>query len=117
MKKLIPTLLCGVMALSVCTAGMFAIGAGRGANFTDADGDGICDNIGANCRFTDADGDGVCDVCGQNTAAGSWCGGRGQNFVDADQDGVCDHRETGCLRPMDGTGRKLGFQGGGRRAK
>ena len=53
--------------------------------FTDADGDGVCDNAPANCprgqgqgrgvcpNFADADQDGKCD-----------------NFVDADGDGVCD---------------------------
>jgi len=86
-----------------------------GANFVDADGDGVCDNAGAgvgamngqrsgmrgqgmrgtgigngtNGAFVDANGDGQCD-----------------NFVDADGDGVNDNA------PHDGTGRQIGRAGG-----
>lgn len=46
----------------------------QGANFVDADQDGVCDN---------------------RTKKG--CSAQGANFVDADQDGVCDNRtEEGC---------------------
>jgi len=58
-------------------------GQGRGAGYTDQDGDGVCDN------FVDENGDGVCDL------AGTGAGGRGAGFTDADGDGVCDHMGTG----------------------
>ncbi len=58
-------------------------GRGRGPGFTDADGDGVCDN------FVDENGDGVCDL------AGAGGGGRGAGFTDADGDGVCDHLGNG----------------------
>ncbi len=51
---------------------------GYGANFTDADGDGICDNrAGYGVNFTDADGDGICDNWATGRAGGC-CGGRNQ---------------------------------------
>ena len=42
---------------------------------------------GTNCRYTDADGDGVCDNRGT---------GLGVNYVDANGDGVCDNLGTSC---------------------
>lgn len=68
--------------------------------YVDADGDGVCDNvgrgIGACLGYVDADGDGVCDNVGAGTNADStaidaaateqrpagngMCGGRGQGL-------------------------------------
>lgn len=52
---------------------------GRG-NYVDADGDGICDNYGANgCgrNYVDADGDGVCDNYATRGGHGCSSGGHG----------------------------------------
>ena len=58
--------------------------------YTDADGDGVCDNYGTGCGgYVDANGDGVCDNCGA---------ARGWRYVDADGDGVCDNYGTGAGR-------------------
>ena len=57
---------------------------GRG-NYTDEDGDGVCDYCGTACgyrHYADENGDGLCDNCG--TA----CGYR--HYADEDGDGVCD---------------------------
>ena len=84
--------------------------------FTDADGDGVCDNTPARgawgqgrgrgmtggqgqgrgvCpNFADADKDGVCDT-----------------FVDADGDGVCDSAPANCPQGR-GQGRGRGMTGG-----
>ncbi len=57
-----------------------------GDTFVDADGDGVCDNMGTDqgqqgqARGSHGDGDGVCTD---------------ENFVDADGDGVCDNMGTG----------------------
>ena len=89
-------------------------GFGRSEAFVDADGDGVCDNLGTGQRlgdsFVDADGDGVCDNLGTgmgggmrggagggrnagrgaggNAGRGSQMGGR---FIDANGNGVCDN--------------------------
>jgi hypothetical protein len=57
------------------------VGCGAGANFTDENGDGVCDNVGtgacesAGCCYADANGDDVCDRAGSGAGAGM--GGRG----------------------------------------
>lgn len=89
MKKTFVSLAALTLALSLCASGAMAAGMGRGANFADANGDGVCDNY----------------------AAGGRGMGRGANFADADGDGVCDHYAAGA-RPQDGTGRANGFGGG-----
>lgn len=67
---------------------------GRGASYSDVNGDGICDNRTEFCNdedhdgwcdekkgcYVDADEDGVCDHCKQS-------------YADADGDGICDHRK------------------------
>ena len=64
-----------VLTLGITTA--FAAG---GRNYVDANGDGVCDNHGANCLYVDADGDGVCDNYGTGLGGGHhggrWGGGR-----------------------------------------
>ena len=96
MKKTFLGVLGTAVLLSMCVTTAFAAGPGSGRWFTDADGDGICDNAGAMCAFVDADGDGICDN------AGAMCA-----FVDADGDGVCDNLGSGQSR-----GSGYGFRGG-----
>lgn len=71
MKKLLSIVLMIAIVLSVCAVTAFAAGSG-GRRFTDADGDGVCDNAG-DCAYLDANGDGVCD----NYASGQARGGHG----------------------------------------
>lgn len=71
-----------------------------GCAYTDANGDGICDNCGLNLHcgsgWADANGDGYCDNCGQVTncaggmhyGQGAGCGGA---CVDTNGDGYCDN--------------------------
>lgn len=73
-------------------------GGGNGAGFADADGDGICDHresgTGNGAGYVDADGDGICDNYG--TSAGNGAGrGDGSGYVDTDGDGICDNYGTG----------------------
>lgn len=76
-------------------------------SYIDADGNGICDNLGTQAGggpgnggagggyFIDADGDGVCDNFGTQAGGGSGNGGAGGGyFTDADGDGVCDNFGT-----------------------
>lgn len=104
-----------------------------GRNFTDVNGDGVCDNAVTSLRYVDTDGDGVCDNLGtyqrsgangnggnsvnNNASSGNGQGknfannnagsGSGRNYTDADGDGVCDYY-NGCH----GAGRGNGFQHG-----
>lgn len=125
MKKLFAGVLAAALALSVLTASAFAA---PGANYVDADGDGVCDNClagkclrkdcrrhcgggarqcaGAGCRFVDEDGDGICDLL---AAGGGGCGS--QRYVDNNGDGVCDNF---AVRPQDGIGCQRGHGGGHR---
>lgn len=114
MRKVYLGLLAALITLSVGANTAFAAGCRSGCHFTDADGDGICDNA-AVCVYSDADGDGICDICGINH--GNCPEGRGTAFVDADGDGVCDNyvsgqgQGAGCGHGLrDGHGR--GFRSG-----
>ena len=97
MKKMVMGTISAALVLSMAVTGAFAAGYGngRGHNFVDANGDGVCDNYGTGTGrgqyFVDANGDGVCDNYGTGC-------GRGQYFVDANGDGVCDNYGTGCGR-------------------
>ena len=97
MKKMVMGAIRAALVLSMAVTGAFAAGYdnGRGRNFVDANGDGVCDNYGTGTGrgqyFVDANGDGVCDNYGTGC-------GRGQYFVDANGDGVCDNYGTGCGR-------------------
>lgn len=86
MKRVLTGILTAVLAVSLCAATAFAAGPRCGRYYVDADGDGVCDNIGSRCVYVDADGDGICDNCGARHGHWAGCGG----FVDADGDGVCD---------------------------
>ena len=138
MKQTLAGILTAVLAVSLCAATAFAAGPRCGRYYVDADGDGVCDNIGSRCAYVDADGDGVCDVCGaehgscpagrgmafvdedhdgvcDNCGVLHWCGMAGGSFVDADGDGICDNFQSGqgrgCGRGGQG-GRGNGFRGG-----
>ena len=138
MKRVLTGILTAVLAVSLCAATAFAAGPRCGRYYVDADGDGVCDNIGSRCVYVDADGDGICDNCGgarhghwagcggafvdadgdgvcDNCGSYPWCGGVGGNFADADGDGICDNFQSGqgrgCGRGGQG-GRGNGFRGG-----
>lgn len=108
MKKL----LIGILAAALLTgagAGT-AFAAGHGCHFTDANGDGVCDNYASGtCAFVDENGDGFCDL------AHTVCG-----FVDENEDGICDHcgrdYEESCHGSgvCQGTGIRAGHHGRGR---
>lgn len=91
MKRIITMFLAVLMVAGLATTAMARGGYGRGRNYVDADGNGVCDNYGTGCgrNYVDADGDGVCDNYGT---------GCGRNYVDADGDGVWDNYGTGCGR-------------------
>ena len=78
MKKSLMVALAVILALIVGATGVFAAGDGC---FTDADGDGICDNRGTN------------EGAGKGDRNGNGCGGG--SYIDVDGDGVCDNRGTG----------------------
>jgi len=65
-------LIVALVALSVGVAAAQYGQGGNGAQYGDANGDGVCDyNCGLGCdgsgmNFTDEDGDGVCDNIGTN---------------------------------------------------
>ena len=118
MKKVLIGTLAVVLVLTAMTAGALAAGRGHASRFVDADGDGICDNYGADCKsvgcglgFVDTDNDGVCDNCGSD-CQGSGCG---LGFVDADNDGICDNCGSDCRGSGCGSGWGRGScHGGGR---
>lgn len=112
MKKLFNGILLAAALLCIGTTGVFAAGQWQGRNFTDEDGDGVCDY--AACTFVDADGDGVCDnagMCAGRGANGMRTGrganGYGANFIDEDGNGICDNFASR-VRPQDGSGRQNG---------
>ena len=103
MKKTLGIVLSAVTVLSIGATSVFAAGSRNGRNYTDADGDGVCDNrASASCvnsescptaNFVDEDNDGICDTRG--TGRGQNAGLSNGNFVDEDNDGICDNRGTG----------------------
>ena len=86
MRRVLTGIFAAVLVLSVATTGVWAAGPGRGQNFVDQGGDGIC------------------DWYGQYSSSG------GRYYVDEDGDGVCDNCASGLLCPREGSGR--GFRGG-----
>lgn len=89
MRKALLSLVATAITLSLTATSVFAAGP-CGHCFTDADGDGVCDNAVSHCAYVDADGDGVCDTCG---SAHESCGSPA--FLDEDGDGVCDNYASG----------------------
>lgn len=91
MKKGMAIVIALALAVSLCATAALASGrhhtagtanaCGQGWNYVDADGDGVCDNLGTG-------------TCGQ-----------GRNYVDADGDGVCDNLGTGHTGGHCGQGR------------
>ena len=99
------------LALSTGTAGVFGAGAGMVRHGAETD-IGVYDNAvayqGCGQNYTDTDGDGVCDNAGEYSEGCTLQGGCGQNYVDTDGDGVCDNyavKTRGCRRGN-------GFRGG-----
>lgn len=90
MKKLLSIVLMIAIVLSVCAVTAFAAGSG-GRRFTDADGDGVCDNA-SDCAYLDANGDRICGNAGS-------CA-----YVDADGDGVCGNYASGQACGSHGSG-------------
>ena len=117
-----------IAALVATSIGVAAAryGPENGARYVDADGDGVCDNIGERPEFVDADGDGVCDNQGSRGFRGD-----ARNYVDADGDGICDNigingrdsdgdgipngKDDNYVRPRDGSGKQNGYGRGGNR--
>ena len=103
MKKTLGIVLSAVTVLSIGATSVFAAGSRNGRNYTDADGDGACDNrVAASCvnsencptaNFVDENNDGICDNRG--TGKGQNAGQCNGNFVDEDNDGICDNRGSG----------------------
>ena len=109
MKRWITGILAAALLLFLAVPA-FAVGNG----YTDADGDGICDNRNQQECFVDKDGDGICDnrgsgfgLCRRNDngtifpcrnedrrprGQGNGCR---ENFVDENEDGICDNRSQG----------------------
>lgn len=129
MKKLLTGIFTAAMVLSIGATGAFAACMGQGRRYTDANGDGVCDNLTyrtqstACARFVDSNGDGICDSCGtgygfvdangdgicDNQGAHCQNGTCGNGYVDANGDGVCDNQGS---RPRNGSGLQRGFCGG-----
>lgn len=89
MKKIIILVSLVAVVLVIGTAAAFAGDGFNRRGFTDANGDGICDNYRTEqcgAGFTDADGDGVCDQCGTVQCQ--------TGYVDQNGDGLCDNRES-----------------------
>ena len=126
-RKFVPVIAAVALVLVLGTVAYAAdapvtVGAGQCANFVDANGDGVCDNLGQNVPPRDGTGsqygaDSSQNGAGQGqTAVGTGVGGNG-TFVDADDDGVCDNLGQN-VPPRDGTGSQNGRttgQGNGRR--
>ena len=49
MKRIITMFLAVLMVAGLATTAMARGGSGRGRNYVDADGDGVCDNYGTGC--------------------------------------------------------------------
>ena len=88
MKKMLSILLVSALALGLLVTGTLAAGHWGGGScrnnslcYQDTNGDGICDNHGANCSYVDTNGDGICDDC-----KGELCA----ECKDVNLDGVCD---------------------------
>ncbi len=68
MKRILIAVAVLVLVLSIGALGVFAAEADRRGNYTDRDGDCVCDNRGQSYR--DEDGDGVCGNRGQSCGKG-----------------------------------------------
>ena len=95
MKMTFAGVFMAVVVLVIGVTSAFAAGPGSRKNFTDANGDGICDYRENVCRYMDTNADGICDRTGN-----------GSRYTDVDGDGVCDHATR------QGLARGKGFRGG-----
>ena len=91
-------IIAGIMVLALVATSICVVSAGQ--NFVDADGDGICDNMGIYGR--DDDGDGIPN-------------GQDGGYVQP-QDGSGKHHGKGqngdCVQPLDGSGKHSGNRRG-----
>ena len=92
MKKTTVGILTSIIVVSAGTASVFAAGQAKGRNFTDVDGNGICDNAKVVCSYGDEDQN---EICNHNSADHFCRCENGKNFVDADGDRICDHCKSG----------------------
>lgn len=113
MKKLLAGTLIAASVLCIGGTGVLAA-PGRGQNFIDSDGNGICDHLetsltdgirGGGMNSTDEDGDGICDNYGTGNA-GAGNAGTGNTGT-----GNCVGRQEGTGRHA-GNGCHAGFRGG-----
>ncbi len=114
MKKLLAGTLIAAAVLCIGGTGVLAAAPGRGQNFIDSDGNGICDHLetsltdgirGGGMNSTDEDGDGICDNYGTGNA-GAGNAGTGNTGT-----GNCVGRQEGTGRHA-GNGCHAGFRGG-----
>lgn len=91
MKKLLIGVLTAVLLIAVIATSVFAANSDRRHDFTDTNGNGICDNRetrgeSRGCNFADTNGNGICDnreTCGES---------RGCNFAGEYGNGRCNNR-------------------------
>ena len=127
MKKLLAGTLIAASVLCIGGTGVLAAAPGRGQNFIDSDGNGICDHLetsltdgirGGGMNFTDEDGDGICDNYGIGNAgtgnAGTGNAGAGNAGTGNTGTGNCVGRQegTGGTGRHAGNGCHAGFRGG-----
>ena len=80
MKKLMTAVITAAAIASIgAVTSLAAVPADR-PYYTDANGDGVCDNYGSYSHhgysYTDSDGDGICDNYGSRQYGGHGCGSR-----------------------------------------
>lgn len=93
MKRMWKVLPAALLAVGIVMSCAFASD-GRGKNFVDTDGDGVCDNAGEReCPqpgWIDTDGDGVCDNAGERE-----CPRKGQDDGDGGLGQNCEQSGHG----------------------
>ena len=83
MKKFLTILT--VLALTVCAAGMTV--SAHGGHHGSKSKSSIVYSCESGCKYTDADGNGICDDCGNY---GYYCK-KDCTYCDEDNDGICDN--------------------------
>lgn len=115
MKKLLAATLTGMLILGMGITNSFASTTGKNHNlrhvtcaFTDANGDGICDEcsfpigqMGCGRYYTDNNGDGICD---NYSSAANPTVNYGANYSDSNGDGVCDNYNPSARHTRANTG-------------
>ncbi len=89
---MIKKLIAGIIVMALVATSIGVVSAGQ--NFVDADGDGVCDNMGIYGRDDDGDGipNGQDDCCVQPLDGSGMHRGKGQN--------------GDCAQPRDGSGKR-----------